>query len=51
MQNIQIKRYANPRAVGYAGYLEPEDRSWIAFIDNDGRPGFFLDRDSTGDRF
>jgi hypothetical protein len=45
MQNVHVKRYANPQQVGWAGYLEPEDRSWIAFIDLEGRPVFFLDRD------
>jgi hypothetical protein len=45
MQNISVKRYSNPQAVGWAGWLEPEDRSWIAFIDLEGRPRFFLDRD------
>ena len=45
MQSIKITRYRDPKAVGWAGYLEPEDRSWIAFIGRDGRPVFFLNRD------
>jgi hypothetical protein len=49
MQNIKVNRYANPRRVGWAGNIEPEDRSWIAFIGLDGRPLFFLNRDpATG---
>ena len=33
----------------YQGYLEPEDRSWIAFIRADGVPIFYLNRDpATG---
>ena len=45
MQNITVHRYPQPQAVGYAGWLEPTDRSWIAFIDLKGQPTFFLDRD------
>jgi hypothetical protein len=49
MQNIDIRRYSNPTAVGYQGWVEPADKSWIAFIDLDGRPQVFLDRDpATG---
>jgi len=33
----------------WQGWIEPDDLSWIAFIDVDGRPTFFLDRDpATG---
>ena len=45
MQNINVTRYANPKATGWAGYIEPDDLSWIAFIGLDGRPVFFLNRD------
>lgn len=45
MQNIIVKRYANPKSVGWAGWIEPDDHSWIAFIGLDGIPRFFLDRD------
>jgi hypothetical protein len=48
MQNIIVTRYENPQAVGWAGYLEPADKSWIAFIDLKGAPTFFLERDETG---
>jgi hypothetical protein len=48
MQNIIVTRYENPQAVGCAGYLEPADKSWIAFIDLKGAPTFFLERDETG---
>jgi hypothetical protein len=49
MQNINVTRYANPKATGWAGYIEPADLSWIAFIGLDGRPVFFLNRDpATG---
>lgn len=46
MGNITVTRYPDPVAVGgWQGYLEPEDKSWIAFVGSDGRPVFFLDRD------
>jgi hypothetical protein len=45
MGNITVTRYPDPQSVGWQGYLEPDDGSWIAFIDSDGRPVFFLDRD------
>ena len=34
MQRIYVKRYVN--APNYQGMIEPEDRSWIVFIANDG---------------
>ena len=49
MQNIHVSRYEQPKQVGWAGYLEPADRAWIAFIGLDGKPTFFLNRDpATG---
>lgn len=48
MQNIEVTRYSNPKAVGWAGYIEPEDGSWIAFVGLDGQPVFFLHRDEHG---
>jgi hypothetical protein len=45
MQNITVSRYSNPKSHGWAGYIQPDDRSWIAFIGLDGRPLFFLNRD------
>lgn len=49
MQNINVRRYSDPKAVGgWAGWIEPADRSWIAFIDTDGSPRFFLERDESG---
>lgn len=45
--HITVKRYADPESFGWAGYLQPEDLSWIAFIGRDGRPVFFLNRDAA----
>ena len=43
--NITVGRYDDPESVGYAGWVEPSDRSWIAFVRNDGSAQFYLDRD------
>lgn len=48
MNNIEVRRYERPDEVGYAGWVEPEDRSWVLFIANDGTPTLFVGRDSTG---
>lgn len=45
MGNITVGRYDHPDSVGYQGWIEPDDRSFIAFIANDGTPAVFLDRD------
>lgn len=45
MQSIRVHRYPDPKAIGWAGYIEPEDRAWIAFVGLDGVPRFFLQRD------
>lgn len=47
MQSITVKRYPDPVVLGWAGFLEPADKSWIGFIDLQGRPTFFLNRDPT----
>lgn len=49
MSSIKVGRYADPDAVGYAGWIEDEDQAWIAFIDLNGEPLFFLNRGSTGE--
>lgn len=45
MQNISVTRYADPKATGWAGYVEPADKSWIVYVGLDGRPLAFLNRD------
>jgi len=45
MGNITVGRYSDPDSAGYQGWLEPEDKSWIAFVASDGKPVFFLNRD------
>ncbi len=44
MQNIIVTRYDDPKAIGWAGYIEPADKAWIAFIDLKGKPRFYLYR-------
>lgn len=48
MDKITIKRYENPTSVGYQGYIEPEDKSWILYIGVDGKPLFFPQRAPAG---
>lgn len=48
MQKIKIERYDNPEAVGYQGYVEPEDRSWILYVELDGTPLFYAHRADDG---
>ena len=45
MGNITVGRYGDPPAVGWKGWIEPDDQTWIAFVDLRGQPVFFLDRD------
>lgn len=57
MGNIVVGRYGpNEGTVepdgsirqNWQGWIEPEDLSWIAFIDMEGKPTFFLNRDENG---
>jgi hypothetical protein len=48
MQKIKIERYDDPKAIGYQGYVEPEDRSWILYVENDGAPLFYPHRAEDG---
>ena len=45
MPNIKIGRYKDPKSVGFQGWVEPKDKSWIAFIGLDGAPTVYLNRD------
>lgn len=46
MCNIRVGRYSDPSLRrDWQGWIEPDDLSWIAFIDSSGRPVVFLDRD------
>lgn len=41
--NIRVHRYSNNPH--WQGWIEPDDKSWIAFITTQGQPVFFLSRD------
>ena len=46
MVKIKINRYPQPDNVdGWAGWIEPEDRSWILYFADDGRTRFYPHRD------
>ncbi len=49
MQNISVCRYSDPLPCGWAGWIEPADKSWILFIHSEGWTSFFPKRDpNTG---
>lgn len=50
MTNITIGRYDHKSITkDYAGYVEPADRSWIIYLDADGKPAvYYPERDSEG---
>lgn len=46
MTNISVHRYEHESIKeSWQGWIEPDDRSWIAFIDADGKPLVYLNRD------
>lgn len=38
MQSIHVKRYLSGQGTGWQGCVEPEDRSWILFVHDNGTP-------------
>lgn len=49
MEDIKIGRYSNPDDLGYTGYIEPVDRSWVIFLDATGTPSvYWPERDEEG---
>jgi hypothetical protein len=44
MQNIHVNRYQNPN--GWQGSIEPDDRSWILFIQDDGSPVLMIEAET-----
>jgi hypothetical protein len=47
MQNIEVERY-DEGVHGWLGNIQPEDRSWIIFVNDEGRPVFYPHRDEDG---
>jgi hypothetical protein len=48
MSNIEVGRYDDPESVGWQGWVQPEDRSWILYVKTDGSVTAFLNRDPDG---
>ncbi len=47
MQNIEVVRY-DEGVHGFQGYIEPEDRSWIIFIDDEDHLVMWFNREPDG---
>lgn len=45
MPRIKIRRYNSELQDHWLGWIEPEDKSWILFIDAEEKPVFFGKRD------
>lgn len=47
MKNIKIGRYSDQSSAshGWAGWIEPDDLSWILFVGVDGHAEFYGERD------
>lgn len=48
MQEIHVKRYAEPTPGPYVGSIEPNDRSWVLFVRADGPPELWVAIDPEG---
>ena len=50
MQNLTVGRYIEPSVkTTYQGWIEPEDRSWIIYLDAEGQPVlYWRERESDG---
>lgn len=41
IDRIHIGRYKKPDKVGYIGFIEPEDKTWVLFFGLDGKPSVY----------
>lgn len=50
MSSITIGRYDHESVTkDFAGWVEPADKSWIIFLDADGKPAvYYAERDAEG---
>ena len=50
MSNLTIGRYDHESITEhFAGYIEPADKSWIIYLDADGKPALYWpERDADG---
>lgn len=46
MSPIKIARYSHPVSAGWAGWIEPKGKGWIAYVHLDGELTAFLSRNS-----
>ncbi len=46
--DIKVGRYSNPEEVGYQGWVEDADKTWIAYVDLEGKLTVWLNRDKDG---
>ncbi len=44
MTNIHVKRYPDPKAIGWELTIEPEGRDWIVFVPHGDNPALFFRR-------
>ena len=42
MQRIHVSRYESEQTTGHQGRIEPEDRSWVLDIEQDGTPRLWV---------
>ena len=45
MRATQYRYYRFPTAAGWKGFVEPENRRWVAFLGHDGHLAIFKRRD------
>lgn len=48
MKTAKFYAYSNPQDVGYIGWIEPDDKSWIMFVGIEGEFHFYGKRDKDG---
>jgi hypothetical protein len=46
--NIHIGHYDNSQGIGYDGWIEPDDLSWIIFVTTGGDLTIWMEREPTG---
>jgi hypothetical protein len=48
LSRIGVGRYDQPEKVGWLGWIEDEEKTWVAYISLDGVPHFYLNRNESG---
>ncbi len=47
MQSIHVRRYGPGGPAGFLGTVEPDDRSWIIYVDKQNQASFWRRRETT----